>query len=537
MGAKAREALYPGPPNDDDGTMSVARLDLRGTVVMLAAALIIPVPSYGGIGVAENGNFAVPFGETVGVNTHYAAGRESVNADALAQLHGAGARFLRNDLGWASIEQEAGVYDFVGTGVDDFVAAAEQNGLRILFILDYGNPLYGPAQAVVSEEGRNAFAAFAAAAAVRYGGRGHMWEIWNEPNLPQFWSDGDAGPNPEQYAQLVDAAVPALRGADPSATILAGAAFMGLPAVVPLLGGIEGGEFLARLFAAGILDRVDGITAHFYRAEAPESVAATVERIRTSMKDAGQVLPLWSGEWGYSTYDAEAPPTGINFLPAVSLDRQASYAARMLLTDYSLGLRGSVWFQDHDAPDPSPGDIEQHWGLVRGDLAPKPAYEAVAALTQLLGDSSLSAVLPLGAGEHGLVFDDGVRRVTALWPEDAAQWRLVAEEAGARVLARDGADVTPPGLQRGLQVRLHSDEGPIYLVGDVSVLPASLCAGDCTGDGTVGVDELVTAVGIALQAADPSRCSAADASGDGKTSVDELVAALGSALHGCQPEE
>jgi hypothetical protein len=54
----------------------------------------------------------------------------------------------------------------------------------------------------------------------------------------------------------------------------------------------------------------------------------------------------------------------------------------MLLTNYALGLAGSVWFKDRDAPEPSPGDIEHHFGLLRDDLDPKPAYEAVATLAQ-----------------------------------------------------------------------------------------------------------------------------------------------------------
>jgi hypothetical protein len=251
---------------------------------VLLAALFVPAA-----GIAETGRAGVsvaPLGETIGVNTHYGAGREPVNAGALRRLAEAGVAFVRNDLDWASVERAAGVYDFAGTGVDALVAAAEQNGLRILFILDYGNPLYGPMQAVLSDEGRDAFAAYAAAAARRYGGRGHLWEIWNEPNLPQFWNGGGAGPDAEQYARLVDAVVPALHAADPSATILAGAAFMGLPDLVPLIGGIEGVDFLRRLFAAGVLDRADGISAHFYRAEPPESVAATVGRIRDAMQRA-----------------------------------------------------------------------------------------------------------------------------------------------------------------------------------------------------------------------------------------------------------
>jgi hypothetical protein len=157
----------------------------------------------------------------------------------------------------------------------------------------------------------------------------------------------------------------------------------------------------------------------------------------------------------------------------------------------------------------------------------------VATLTRLLGDSSLSVVLALGSDEHGLVFEDGARRITALWSEGTVLWRLIAAEEKARILARNGSDLTPAGLERGLQIRVHSADGPIYLVGNVEVLPSSRCAGDCLGDGAVGVEELVTAVGIALGSVEPVRCAAVDTNDDGRASVDEIVVAVSRALRGC----
>ena len=59
------------------------------------------------------------------------------------------------------------------------------------------------------------------------------------------------------------------------------------------------------------------------------------------------------------------------------------------------------------------------------------------------------------------------------------------------------------------------------------------CAGDCDGDGTVTVNELVTAVTIALGTAALSTCTAVDANGDGTVIIDELVAAVSSALIEC----
>jgi len=62
------------------------------------------------------------------------------------------------------------------------------------------------------------------------------------------------------------------------------------------------------------------------------------------------------------------------------------------------------------------------------------------------------------------------------------------------------------------------------------------CAGDCDGDRTVVVSELVQAVAIALGGAPVARCAAADSTPDGLVAINELVRAVDSALAGCPAE-
>lgn len=59
------------------------------------------------------------------------------------------------------------------------------------------------------------------------------------------------------------------------------------------------------------------------------------------------------------------------------------------------------------------------------------------------------------------------------------------------------------------------------------------CRGDCNGDGGVTVDDLVAAVGVALESQPAARCRAGDLDGDGRIVVSELVSAVTSALAGC----
>jgi hypothetical protein len=64
-------------------------------------------------------------------------------------------------------------------------------------------------------------------------------------------------------------------------------------------------------------------------------------------------------------------------------------------------------------------------------------------------------------------------------------------------------------------------------------LPPPPCIGDCNGNGTVSIDELVRGVGIALGNAESSSCAALDADADGVVRIDELVRAVGAAQRGC----
>jgi len=59
------------------------------------------------------------------------------------------------------------------------------------------------------------------------------------------------------------------------------------------------------------------------------------------------------------------------------------------------------------------------------------------------------------------------------------------------------------------------------------------CPGDCDGDGTVRVNDLITMVNVALGNAAVSACTAGDLNQDNMIVVAEIVAAVNTALNGC----
>ena len=94
---------------------------------------------------------------------------------------------------------------------------------------------------------------------------------------------------------------------------------------------------------------------------------------------------------------------------------------------------------------------------------------------------------------------------------------------GVRGLCLPGA-ATAPSPTPTATTQLASSPTP---------LPPGSCVGDCSGDGHVTVDEILTMVNIALGNAPLSDCSPGDANGDHQITVDEVLAAVNNALNGC----
>jgi hypothetical protein len=64
--------------------------------------------------------------------------------------------------------------------------------------------------------------------------------------------------------------------------------------------------------------------------------------------------------------------------------------------------------------------------------------------------------------------------------------------------------------------------------------PIGPCVGDCSSNGQVTVDEVITGVNIALGTVGMANCPAFDRDESGSVTVDELVEAIQRALQGCE---
>ncbi len=242
----------------------------------------------------------------------------------------------------------------------------EKRGIRPYYILDYSNPLYETnSLSPQHPDSVRAFARWAAAAAKHFKNRGVVWEIWNEPN-GAFWAPRA---NVAQYTALALATCKAIRRADRGATIVAPACWS------------FDWPFLESFLKSGVLKYLTAVSVHPYRSRPPETAGPDYQRLKELIaRDApkGDKIPIVCGEWGYSSKKG-----------GISLQTQANYLARQQLFNLYSGLPISIWY-DWSNDGTNPADLESNFGTVGYDMTPKPAYQAVQAISRELSGYSAS---------------------------------------------------------------------------------------------------------------------------------------------------
>jgi len=385
--------------------------------------------------------------EGLGVNIHFTDAQPG-ELDMLAR---GGFRWIRMDFTWAVTEPERGRYDFAA--YDRLLAALEAHNLHAVFILDYANPLYEPAQSVVSDAGREAFSRWAAAAATHFKGHGILWEIWNEPN--GFWMPK---PDVSQYTALAVAASKAVRDAAPDEAIIG-----------PATSGVDF-KFLEGCFRAGLLQWWDAVSVHPYRPQEPESVGADYNKLRQLIAQYGprdKSIPILSGEWGYSStwkgFDDSA---------------QGRMLARQSLMNLANHIPLSIWYDWHDDGS-DPHEPEHHFGTVTNQYrpgvspvyTPKPAYLAAKTLTATLAGFRFDKRLELRSPEdYALVFRKKDQLCIVVWTTSATPHsvRIPSPASKYDVVTHTGERQKPLAVANGNAMEVTVSDAPQYLLTDES---------------------------------------------------------------------
>ena len=328
----------------------------------------------------------------------------------IALAAAAGARYIGLDFGWRRIEPERDDYTWDET--DKAVALAKRYNLRLVPMLLYTPrwastapfaPLdYHRAPPVDYDDYRD----FVYAVVNRYKPHGASpmtsdgygitdWVIWNEPNVRpgqdapapgEFWTG-----SLEEYVQLLRAGYEGAHAADPGCNVLNGA----LADVFWEAGELDLVTSLERLYDPnGDGDTADGgrpffdtLNVHTYQSGTPDPAWYTdrLEAILRVMSRFGdEDKSIWITETGYGTATALAVDS-----PYVDEETQAE-AVRLVYetcSRYPQVERVFWWslrdyYSDDSAANPA---MEAHYGLLRANFAPKPAYLAYARLTGSVG--------------------------------------------------------------------------------------------------------------------------------------------------------
>lgn len=413
--------------------LKISQSAIQNCYVTLLILVVIMQPCTGAAPLPE---LVVPNG--FGVNIHFTG--EPHDLDLIAD---AGFKFIRMDLTWGAVERKKGVYEFEKSGYDALTEGCTKRGIRILYILDYSNRLYESHRSVRTDEGRSAFAAFAQAAAKRYSGKKILWEIWNEPNLKQFWQPQ---PSVEHYCKLVEEAAPHVRKADPTGLVVAPAT-----SGIPL-------NWLEACFKKGLLNWIDALTVHPYRSQPPETVVGDYTRLRDLIKrcaPAGKNIPIISGEWGYSN---------VNWNKAALSDQtQAQYLARMFLINLSQSIPISIWY-DWKNDGTNPKEREHNFGTVRHDLRPKAAYSTAKILTSTLKGYRVEKRLDTASkNDFALELTKGGDTAVAFWTMDREHKATLPIEPGQAILVNLLGDKTTLSWRTNA-LQLNISQSPQYLL-------------------------------------------------------------------------
>jgi hypothetical protein len=240
---------------------------------------------------------------------------------------------------WPNLEPARNQWRF--QMLDRYVALAEQHNVGLLLPLGL-SPAWASARPMEKSTYQPGFAAeprdsadwraYVRMVVQRYKGKIAAYEIWNEPNLKQFWSG-----SVEQMVELTRQASEIIHGVDPQALVVSPAATQR-----------AGMQWLAEFLAKGGGNFVDVIGYHFYVSpQPPEAIAPLVESVRRIMAQGGAgSKPLWNTEIGWSSPK-----------PFPSQEQAAAYLVRSAIINWAAGVH-----RDHGKGQP---DTDIGWSGVR----------------------------------------------------------------------------------------------------------------------------------------------------------------------------
>ena len=311
---------------------------------------------------------------------------------------------------WSDLQPERDEFDF--RRLDEYLELANRHHIELMLSL-----MLTPPWATSQPDARCGFARgtcapprdledwrkYVTTIGSRYKGKIRLYEVWNEPNLKEFWT----GEIETMIAMTTDAAR-ILHAIDPGNVVIS-----------PPMTGDAGVSYLDRFLAQGGGRDVDVIGYHFYvTPRPPEAMVGLIASVKKTMTRYGLVhKPLWNTESGWSRNKVFRFP-----------DEAASYVARTYILNWAGGVSRVYWYAWDDL----------HWiGLRMIEDGDKPtrAAEAYRVIQRWLSGAVMTSCSEQSDGTWVAELQRQGRRQWILWnphrvvsftiPED---WRAMRGE-------------------------------------------------------------------------------------------------------------
>ncbi|MGB0384517.1 MAG: hypothetical protein ACPGWR_06805 [Ardenticatenaceae bacterium] len=361
-----------------------------------------------------------------------------------------------NAIDWSAVEAQRGERNWSAlSGVESDLQAISQQGANTILIVrrtpSWAQKVPGALCGPITQGALDEFAAFMGDLVRRYSASPYnvkYWEMGNEvdvdpslidPKMPfGCWGDqNDAYYGGGYYAEMLKKVYPAIKQADPSAQVVIGGLLMDCDPTNPP----SGKDCLPSKFLEGILRNGGGqafdiMAYHSYPLWSPNqndpdlehvawqhrggSLLGKLSFIREVMGRYGVNKPIQMNEGGLLCHERNTACPSDTFY-----DAQANYVPRMYARAWGNGLQNAVWYTLN-------GPGWRQGGLLDGSANPRPAYNALKFMGNLLGGATFKETLSTGTLE-GYAFSNGSTEYQVYWTNNGST-RSVSLPSGTQAV-------------------------------------------------------------------------------------------------------
>jgi hypothetical protein len=328
-------------------------------------------------------------GDIFGIGTYIAQRYPNLYRESLTRVQETGVDWVREEFTASHFHHATnepyhfGIYDRV-------IDAEHQRGMHILGLLDYNNTFaYGPDHAVMAHRHiariTADFIKYVTAVVSHYRHEVYAWQVWNEPDLGEFWKPF---PFASDYARLLSESYVAIKRANPYAQVIMGGPSGRDPSRM---------KFIRRVVGDGA--RFDAISMQPYTDYPDQNFLNDISALQAFHR------PIWFTEMGWAG-QVGCQPCG-----------WASQQAERLSTTYFIsaisGIRKVFWYDFRD--DGVRPEFPDHFGLVEWNLEAKSAYLAFQISLNYLNSATIVGVAHVTSGLVIYKFRKGSHTYFVAW--------------------------------------------------------------------------------------------------------------------------